>query len=57
MECTGFGPIRQKIPPSFLTSSIVHIAAAEDNPVFAVEDEWFDAVLVKFAAEIGGIAS
>lgn len=34
-----------------------NIAAAEDDPVFAVEDKWFDAVLVEFAAEIGWIAS
>ncbi len=57
MDCTGCGPIRQQVPPSFLTSSLVHIAAAEDDPVFAVENEWFNAVLVELAAEIGGIAS
>ena len=35
----------------------VYIAAAKNDPVLAVENEWFDAVFVELATEIGGVAS
>ncbi|WP_414896996.1 hypothetical protein [Rhodovulum sp. YEN HP10] len=35
----------------------VYVAAAKDDPVLAAENEWFDAVFVELATEIGGIAS